>query len=295
MMWIRRKGLGVQVWTPAKVNLFLEVLGRRPDGYHELATLMMGINWFDTLELIERADSDVVLQCDAANLSTGRDNLVVRAAELVRSRLGITAGVEIRLHKRIPMQAGLAGGSSNAAATLAGLNQLWRLGQEAASLAAWGAELGSDVAFFFYGPAAWCTGRGEIIEPTPLGRQLDLVLACPAVGLSTASVFQALRVAQQPRSGQELRNALRSGDLACLGSSLFNRLEEPAEALCPAVKVWRERLAAASSLGARMSGSGSAVFALAQDAAEALKITRSVANAREGGGAARVLVVQSCF
>jgi 4-diphosphocytidyl-2-C-methyl-D-erythritol kinase len=245
MMWIRRKGLGVQVWTPAKVNLFLEVLGRRPDGYHELATLMMGVNWFDTLEFIERPGTDVVLRCDTPDLSTGPDNLVVRAARLMQSRLGVTAGVEIRLFKRIPMQAGLAGGSSNAAATLAGLNLLWRLGQDASSLATWGAELGSDVSFFFHGPAAWCTGRGEIIEPTPLFGRLELVLACPAVGLSTASVFKTLRLPQQPLSGLDLRDALRRGDLASIGRSLFNRLEEPSEALCPTVKVWRDRLAAA--------------------------------------------------
>jgi 4-diphosphocytidyl-2-C-methyl-D-erythritol kinase len=299
MMWIRRRGLGVHVWTPAKVNLFLEVLGRRPDGYHDLATLMMGIGWYDTLEFLERPTGEVVLHCDTPELSTGPDNLIVRAAELLRSRFGVTRGVEIRLHKRIAMQAGLAGGSSNAAATLAGLNHLWRLGQEAPTLAALGAELGSDVSFFFHGPAAWCTGRGEIIEPLPVTTRLDLVLVCPRVGLSTAGVFRALRLSGPTTSGQPLRDALLQGDVAAVGRSLFNRLEEPAEALCPEVKAWREQLAATASLGvkclgARMSGSGSAVFALAQDAAEALQITRAVANAREGGGAARVLVVRSC-
>ncbi|MFQ3592167.1 MAG: 4-(cytidine 5'-diphospho)-2-C-methyl-D-erythritol kinase, partial [Gemmataceae bacterium] len=173
MMWIRRRGLGVHLWTPAKVNLFLEVMSRRPDGFHELATLMMGVGWYDTLEYIERPTGEVILHCDTPELSTGPDNLIVRAAELLRTRLGICQGVEIRLFKRIPMQAGLAGGSSDAAATLAGLNHLWRLGLDAPTLAALGAELGSDVSFFFHGPAAWCTGRGELIEPTPLGRPLE--------------------------------------------------------------------------------------------------------------------------
>jgi 4-diphosphocytidyl-2-C-methyl-D-erythritol kinase len=173
------------------------------------------------------------------------------------------------------------------------------LGQEAPTLATLGAELGSDVSFFFHGPAAWCTGRGEIIEPLPVTTRLDLVLVCPRVGLSTAGVFRALRLSGPTTSGQPLRDALLQGDVAAVGRSLFNRLEEPAEALCPEVKAWREQLAATASLGvkclgARMSGSGSAVFALAQDAAEALQITRAVANAREGGGAARVLVVRSC-
>jgi 4-diphosphocytidyl-2-C-methyl-D-erythritol kinase len=299
MMWIRRRGLGVQVWTPAKVNLFLEVLGRRPDGYHDLATLMLGIGWYDTLELLERGNGEVILHCDTAELSTGPQNLIVRAAELLRSRLGIPQGVEIRLSKRIPMQAGLAGGSSDAAATLAGLNQLWRLGHDAPTLAALGAELGSDVSFFFHGPAAWCTGRGEIVQPLSLNRSLELVLVCPRVGLSTASVFRALQLGSSPISGQPLLEALQRGDLATVGRSLFNRLEEPAERLCPEVRWWREQLAATASLGlgclgARMSGSGSAVFALAQDAAEALQITRAVAKVPAGHSTARVLVVRSC-
>ncbi|MGL4555081.1 MAG: 4-(cytidine 5'-diphospho)-2-C-methyl-D-erythritol kinase, partial [Gemmataceae bacterium] len=293
-MWIRRRGQGVQVWTPAKVNLFLDVLGRRPDGYHELATLMFTVGLFDTLEFTEKPKGGVTLTCDDPTLSTGPDNLVVRAAELLRSRYAVSQGVEARLHKRIPTQAGLAGGSSDAAATLAGLSALWRLGLDARTLAALGAELGSDVSFFFHGPAAWCTGRGEIIEPLAVGRPLDLVLARPAEGLSTASVFKALSLGDPPVDGTSARDALRSGDAEALGRALFNRLEEPAERLCPAVGQVRRSLEAANPLGARMSGSGSVIFALARDGPDALRIARSVPDAREGGGTGRVCVVRSC-
>src|SRR5262245_7857346 len=133
-MWLLRDGPVVRVRTPAKVNLFLEVLGRRPDGYHDLATLMVTVGLYDSLELREAPHGQVRLECDTPGLSSGPDNLVCRAAELIRSRFGVTSGVDVKLSKRIPMQAGLAGGSSDAAATLAGLDALWRLGQTSEQL-----------------------------------------------------------------------------------------------------------------------------------------------------------------
>jgi 4-diphosphocytidyl-2-C-methyl-D-erythritol kinase len=172
----------VVVWAPAKVNLFLEVLAKRADGYHEIATLLVAVSLYDTLEFKEEASGDVQLLSNHPNLSTGPDNLVCRAADLLRQRRGVRRGARIRLTKRIPLAAGLAGGSSDAAATLAGLNRLWGLGLADGELAALGADLGSDVPFFFSAPAAWCTGRGEQVTPLPLGRPLDFVLACPPAG-----------------------------------------------------------------------------------------------------------------
>jgi 4-diphosphocytidyl-2-C-methyl-D-erythritol kinase len=301
-MWARRRGAAVRVWAPAKVNLHLEVLGRRTDGYHDLATLMVAVGLFDTLELREAHPGEpgrgVRLRCEGPGLSTGPDNLVCRAAELVRRRAGVGSGVDVVLRKRIPLAAGLAGGSSDAAATLAGLNRLWRLGWDRAELARLGAELGSDVSFFFAPPAAWCTGRGEVVEPLPLGRPLDLVLACPPVGLSTAAVFRAVEVPSAPRDGQEVRRAARSGDLEALGRSLFNRLQPAAEGLCPAVAALHARLAGLGArhgaLGASMSGSGSTVFALCRGPAEAQGLARALRSQGEEGAAARVCVVRSC-
>jgi 4-diphosphocytidyl-2-C-methyl-D-erythritol kinase len=294
-MLIHRLCGAVRVWTPAKINLFLEVLGRRADGYHELATLMVTVGLFDTVEVRENASGDIRLACDHPGLSTGPDNLVCRAVDLVRRRFGARTGIDVRLHKRIPLQAGLAGGSSDAAATLAGLNRLWRLGLDANELSRLGAELGSDVSFFFFGPAAWCTGRGEIVKPLRPGRPLDLVLACPPVGLSTAAVFRQLRLpGQRLEDGEAVRLAFAAGDVNAIGRSLHNRLQEPAEELQPAVARLRQRLVECEPVGVLMSGSGSTVFAVGRDAADALRIARVLHNRREVGEQARVCVVRSC-
>jgi 4-diphosphocytidyl-2-C-methyl-D-erythritol kinase len=315
-MLIRRHSAGLVVRAPAKVNLFLEVLRRRDDGYHELATLMVAVNLYDTLEFTEEPTGAVRLLCDHDSLNTGPDNLICRAAELVRRRAGYAGGVTVRLRKRIPLAAGLAGGSSDAAATLAGLNRWWNLGWDRALLAELAAELGSDVPFFFATPAApltlpsppssggegrvrgtaaWCTGRGERVEPLLLGRPLDFVLVCPSAGLSTAEVFQNVTPPMNPLSGMEVREAARAGDVEELGRRLHNRLQPVAQRLCPAVASAVERLARLGPTGQVMSGSGSAVFALCRDASEALRIARTLSPAQEAQDPERVFIVRSCI
>ncbi len=294
-MLIRLTDGRVFLRTPAKVNLFLEVVGKRPDGYHELATLMLAVSLYDTLEIREVEETtEVRLECDHPGLSTGPDNLVCRAARLIQERFGVRKGLAIRLWKRIPLAAGLAGGSTDAAAVLAGLNRLWRLelGQE--ELIRLGGELGSDVSFFFAAPAAWCTGRGEIVQPLKLGRPIDLVLVCPPVGLSTAEVFGRLRLAESPLDGQAMRRAVADGDVEEIGRQLHNRLQPTAEAICPAVAEWGRRLAGTRALGQLMTGSGSTVFALARDPVDALRITRELFSLREEGDGSRVFIVRSC-
>jgi 4-diphosphocytidyl-2-C-methyl-D-erythritol kinase len=293
-MLIRRRGPAVRVRAPAKVNLFLEVFGRRPDGYHELATLMVTVSLYDTLEFTEEPTGATRLSCDHPSLSTGPDNLVCRAVELVRRHAGRSGGVAVRLWKRIPTAAGLAGGSSDAAATLAGLSALWRLGWDRDELARLGAELGSDVPFFFFNPAAWCTGRGERVEPLRLGRPLDFVLVSPAVGLSTAEVFRGVTVPEAPRDGAASRRAAAAGDVEELGRQLFNRLQPAAERLCPDVAGLCARLAGLGPAGWLMSGSGSSVFALCRDAGEALRVARALSAAPEQTRGARVCIVRSC-
>src|SRR5438874_4139070 len=147
--------------APAKVNLFLEVVGKRADGFHAVNTLMVAVSLVDTLEFASADDGLLDLTCSDPALSVGPENLVVRAANVLRRHTGSRAGAAICLTKRIPMQAGLGGGSSDAAATLVGLNRLWGLNLGADVLTTLAASLGSDVAFFLDGPAAWCTGRGE--------------------------------------------------------------------------------------------------------------------------------------
>jgi 4-diphosphocytidyl-2-C-methyl-D-erythritol kinase len=293
-MLTRREGDAVRARAPAKVNVFLEVLARRADGYHELATLLVAVSLYDTLEFKEEPSGTVRLRCDDPSLSAGPDNLVARAAELLRRRTGHPGGADIRLWKRIPVRAGLGGGSSDAAAALAGLNRLWRLGLDRRALAELGAELGSDVPFFFAAPAAWCTGRGEQVEPVALGRPLDFVLAFPGVGLSTADVFRGVAVPDEPVPGNDVREAARAGDVEALGRRLHNRLQPAAERLCPAVAGLRQRLAGLGPAGQLMSGSGTAAFALCRGPEEALRIARALRPAREDPAGARVSVVRSC-
>jgi 4-diphosphocytidyl-2-C-methyl-D-erythritol kinase len=271
----------VIVQTPAKVNLFLEVLGKRPDGYHELATLMVAVSLFDTLEVKEDSHPAITLDLvfppqdpgggDRPALTAGPENLVWKAADLLRRRTGHPGGAHLRLHKQIPLAAGLAGGSSDAAATLRALNDLWHLGLSPAELAELGAELGSDVPFFLGGAAAWCTGRGEIVTPLNPGCSLWLVLVCPPFGLATASVFGALTPPAEPLDGTPLCRALERGDIDALAGGLFNRLQPVAQGLCPALAELDARLGQFGA-GHLMSGSGTTFFVLCRDQNEAERV-----------------------
>ena len=293
-MHVERDADRVVVRAPAKVNLFLEVLARRSDGYHDIASFMIAVSLLDTLEFMEESSGVVQLHCDHPDLSTGPENLISRAAALLRERTGCARGARIRLIKRIPMAAGLAGGSTDAAAALAGLNLLWRLGLSSAELAALGAELGSDVPFFFSTPAAWCTGRGEQVVPASLGWPLDLVLLCPPFGLSTADVYRAVAVPEHPASGDGLRRAAAAGDVLAMGQQLHNRLQPVAERLRPEIAALYARLRALRPAGQLMSGSGTSLFALCRDHSEALRIARGLSTGPEEESSPGVFSVRSC-
>ena len=293
-MRIQQIAADVVVWAPAKVNLFLEVLAKRPDGYHDIATLMVAVGLCDTLVCKADAAGVLRLHCNLPDLSTGPDNLVIRAAEALRQHTGCRQGAELRLVKRIPLAAGLAGGSSDAAAALAGLNLLWRLGLRVPELARLAAGLGSDVPFFFATPAAWCVGRGEQVTPLPLGRPLLFVLACPPRGLSTAAVYQNVRVPDRPESGTEICAAVMAGDVEEIGRRLHNRLQPPAEGLYPAVAALQARLDGLHAAGARMSGSGSSLFALCRDRNEARRVAHELRHGSEEGLRSQVYLVRSC-
>lgn len=282
---------GLTVMAPAKLNLFLEILGRRPDGYHEIETLMVAVDLFDELTVRDDPGGAIRLACDDPTLPTGADNLVVRAAERLRADAGRTLGASISLRKAIPMQAGLAGGSSDAAATLLLLDRLWQLDTPRERLDRIAAELGSDVAFFLGGPAAICRGRGERVEPVELNHTFHFVLVCPPVGVATADVYRNLTPPDRPNPVGPTMQALVSGDLAALGRSLFNRLQQVAESLVPdLVRVGRALADLSPSLdGWLMSGSGSAYFGLARD----LDAARNAARHLGTLGLGRVQVV-SC-
>jgi 4-diphosphocytidyl-2-C-methyl-D-erythritol kinase len=278
--------------APAKVNLFLEVVGKRADGFHAVNTLMLAVSLVDTLDFALDSEGDLDLICSDPALDAGPENLVLRAANLLRQHTACRAGARIRLTKRIPMQAGLGGGSSDAATTLVGLNRLWGLDLRVDELAVLAAELGSDVAFFLHPPAAWCSGRGEEVSPRPIGRPLHFVLVCPAFGLATAEVYRGVEVPAVPLDGAAIQAALAAGDIAESGRLLHNRLQEPATKLRPELTVLLDRLAATRPAGCLLSGSGSALFALARDDGDARRIETEfgVALATEG---VRTFVVRS--
>lgn len=259
---------GLEVRAASKLNLFLEVRGRRPDGYHEVETLMVALKGLeDRLRLYEDPSERVEMSSDDPTLPTGPANLVVRAAEKLKLAARVAKGVRIELFKQIPSQAGLAGGSSDAAATLEGLNRLWGLDLSTEELASVAAEVGSDVSFFLHGSAAVCRGRGERVETVESEHTYYFVLVCPPVGVSTAEAFARLTVPTEPKSAGATLEAFRSGDSRSLGQSLFNRLQPVAEGLVPTLRHVRDALQSLGPLldGSMMSGSGSAYFGLARD------------------------------
>ncbi len=281
-----------QVWAPAKVNLYLRVVSRRLDGYHELATLMVPVPLYDTILL--RAETSLSLACDSADLAVNEHNLVLRAALLLRDRFATGRGAFIQLRKRIPKEAGMGGGSSDAAATLVGLNQLWNLQLGTESLIQLAMELGSDVPFFLGEGTAWCTGRGEILKQiTYLQEGLHLVVVKPEKGLVTREIFNLLNIGTihadlEDSDGIFLRS-LTEGPYR-LSECLRNDLARPALELLPMLGDIRQSLLASGALGVVMTGSGSAMVGLAGSAAGAARLAREVRSARTPGGPVRVFV-----
>ena len=257
-MRILKHGKGLSVEAPAKINLFLEVLGRRPDGYHDLVTVMQEIALADVLE-VEPAEG-LSLDVEGVAIPPGGENLVLKAARLLQRSAGVSLGARFRLLKRVPPGAGLGGGSSNAAAALALCAELWDLGASTADLAKVGAEVGSDVPYFLYGGTALCTGRGEVVQSLAPCASLPLTLVWPGVVLSTQSVYEAVRAASStPKNVDDFLAALTRGEP---GAALFNRLEEAALKVCPELSDVHRGLEGRGFQGVGMSGSGSAFYGI---------------------------------
>jgi 4-diphosphocytidyl-2-C-methyl-D-erythritol kinase len=263
-MIVRSSAGGVEVLAPAKLNLFLEVLGRRPDGYHEIESLMVAVSLYDSITFTDVPTGEISLRCNEPTLSVGHDNLVLVAALRLRATARSRRGARIVLKKAIPMQAGLAGGSSDAAATLAALDQLWNLRTPPEELRALAGEIGSDVTFFTCATAAVCRGRGERVEPVTLKENYHFVVVCPPIGISTSDVYRQVVPPVEPRSIGPVLESLLQGSVPDLGRNLFNRLQSVAEALRPELVRVRDALASLGPLldGSMMSGSGSAYFGL---------------------------------
>lgn len=247
---------GMKAKAPAKLNLFLEIRGKRPDGYHEIDTVMQELSLADELEVFDC--KEVVIEVDGLPIPPGGENLVLKAARLLGEAAGCSKGARFRLTKRVPAGAGLGGGSSDAAAALLLLNRHWGLAWDLARLSEVAARIGSDVPFFLFGGTARCTGRGEKVEPLPRLPSRPLVLVWPGLALSTREVYGALRVPSQTMDAHNTLVSIEKG----IYPSAFNRLEEAAFAVAPALEKAFAWLRSVPGLEApRMSGSGSACFA----------------------------------
>ncbi len=295
-MLARRSGSAWEVLAPAKLNLYLEVLGRRADGFHELETLMTPVRIFDALRWTPTPAGQSPAFSLAYDGSTPADiqaaapadptNLAWRAFDLLGRVAGHAPTGRAILAKRIPVQAGLGGASSDAAAALVLANAAWGIDYPRRRLAELAAELGSDVPFFLAGGPAWCRGRGERVAAVDLLPRLNFVIVKPPVGVSTATAFHTLKapplspVAAQDsqRRLADLVDNLRRGWLARAGRQMVNRLEPVAAALCPGFERLRDALARCACLGHVMTGSGSAYFGLTASARQAQRVARQLSS-----------------
>jgi len=260
----------LSLFSPAKINLYLKILGKRPDGYHDLETVMLPLDFGDRITL-ETQETGITLACDHPGLPTDDSNLAVRAAKLLASQCGVTRGVKITLQKRTPLAAGLGGGSSNAATVLLGLDKLWGLKADPRILHELAASMGSDINFFLAGGAALCHGRGERVTPVPCTLTAAVLLINPGFGISTKWAYEhwaraaAGLTAPLPEVSLLLR-ALEADDVAAAGRCLFNSLEAPSLRKFPVLKLLTGAMAARGAAGAMMSGSGATVFGLFKEA-----------------------------
>ncbi len=253
---------GLRVTSFAKINRDLRVLGRRPDGFHELDTVLQTVDLSEEIQYFlegeegSGAEGNLSLTIEGAELTADDSNLILRAAAALREKFTVRAGAHIHLSKKIPIGGGLGGGSSNAAATLRALSELWNLPATREDLHAVAASLGSDVPFFLLGGRARGRGRGEVLTPLPDGPEEWVLLVFPAFSLSTAEVYARLKA----RSLTGSPSATKVSGSETGGGPERNDLEQAAESLRGELRRIRSALAGAGARGARLSGSGSTVF-----------------------------------
>lgn len=250
--------------APAKINLMLDVLHKRPDGYHEVEMIMSMVDLSDRLEMSALPGDTIIISSQAGYIPLDEKNLAFQAARLLKDRYNVTSGVHIHLDKKIPVAAGLAGGSSDAAAALRGLNRLWNLGISQEELKKLGAELGSDVPFCITGGTALATGRGEILTPLSPPPQCWVILAKLPINVSTADVYGRLRANELVRhpSAKKMRAAIEQGSFSGVCRELGNVLEDVTLELYPDVAHLKKAMISLGADGVLMSGSGPTVFGL---------------------------------
>ena len=254
------------VWekAPAKINLTLDVLRKREDGYHEVEMIMTTVDLYDRLSF-QRIDKDqIILESNSGIVPNDERNLVYRAAQLLKNEYNLKYGVRIYLEKNIPVAAGLAGGSSDAAATLRGLNRLWNLGLSIEELLNLGEKIGSDVPFCVIGGTVLATGRGEKLQPIPAPPSAWVILVKPPMGVSTSDVYGGLKVdlINEHSETKAMIRALEDKNYPLMTQLLHNVLEDVTFELYPKVKQLKEQMKLFGADGVLMSGSGPTVYAI---------------------------------
>lgn len=266
-----------------KINLGLDVVKRRPDGYHEVRMIMQTVGLYDTLTMKKQKKDEITMRCDLSFLPTDQKNLVYQAAALMKEKYGISAGVEIDLRKRIPVAAGMAGGSSNCAAAIKGMNQIFDLKLSTEEMCEIGVSLGADVPYCIWGGTALAEGIGEKltrISPMP---DCQILIAKPGISVSTAFVYKNLPLDQlqhHPDIDGMLRN-LEEKDLDGICSKLENVLETVTIPRYPISRQIKEHLPTMGAEGALMSGSGPTVFGIFKEKKTAKKALESLRSIQE--------------
>lgn len=250
-----------------KINLGLDVIRKRPDGYHDLDMVMQMVDVYDDVTLTRLEGTEIVVRTDTAVLSNGKDNLAYMAAKMLMDEFGIVQGLEITIRKRIPIAGGMAGGSSDCAATLTGVNQMFNLELSKEELMERGVRLGADVPYCILGGTAIARGIGEILTPLPTPPKCHVIIAKPPVSVSTAFVYGNIKpdeIEKRPDI-EAMVSAIKAQDLYKLAKSLYNVMEDITVPQYPVIQEIKTIMLENGALNSIMSGSGPTVFGLYDD------------------------------
>ncbi|MFN7253034.1 MAG: 4-(cytidine 5'-diphospho)-2-C-methyl-D-erythritol kinase [Anaerobacillus sp.] len=263
----------ISIKAPAKINLSLDVLQKREDGYHEVEMIMTTVDLADRIELTLLEENKIIIDVSEGFVPSDNRNLAFQAAQLLKDRFNVEKGVRIAIQKNIPVSAGLAGGSSDAAATLRGLNELWSLGLSLDELAILGAKIGSDVSFCVYGGTALATGRGEKIKHIAAPPPCWIILAKPPIGVSTAEIYRNLKLEDLSHPDiMKMISAIEGRDYEEICGQLGNVLETVTFKLYPEVQRIKDQMLRFGADGVLMSGSGPTVFGIVKHESRMLRI-----------------------
>lgn len=269
----------IELKAYGKINLGLDVIRKRPDGYHDLDMIMQAVGVYDDI-IITKTDTpgDITVKTDTMVLSNGKDNLAYMAAKMLLDEFNISQGISIEIHKRIPIAGGMAGGSADCAATLKGINQMFGLGLSREDLMERGVKLGADVPYCVLGGTAVARGIGEILTPLPTPPKCHVVIAKPPVSVSTAYVYGHIRpdeIEKRPDI-EGIISAIKNGNLYTMASLLYNVMEDVTAPEYPIIKDIKEVMINGGALNSIMSGSGPTVFGLFDDKEKAQKVAEDL-------------------